>query len=291
MLESSPLEELGLRIWDWRARHQPRTRDDIPRLDRPAGWRPDFSAATVAAVRAARDAFAAELAAVDPGSLTADVIDHRLLSSLLDRVKWELDVLRAWQCQPRFYIDQALGTVFDALLRPGVDAARVLEVVRLLLAVPSILADGRSNLAGHAVAEFAQLAIDELADIDDRCADLTAALGAVAPTLAGEVRQAGEVAAEALLDFRDALIAGLPGMAHWQPVGSEQYQWFLTNVAVLPVHAGRIAGHRYGRTRPGDHPRATGARTSARASPSGARPARRHGGPGGPGGRTGAAGP
>ena len=242
MLESSPLTDLGLRIWDWRARHQPRTRDDIPRLDRPAGWRPDFSAATVDAIRAQRDAFAAELAALAPGTETADVVDRRLLSSLLDRVTWELDVVRAWECQPRFYIDQALGTVFDALLRPGVDPPRVLEVIRLLLAAPGILADGQANLAGHAVSEFAQLAIDELADIEVRVAALTAALRAVAPTLAGEARQAGEVATAALLDFRETLIAERPAMVSRQPVGSEQYQWFLTNVAVMPFTSASIVG-------------------------------------------------
>ncbi|SDO84438.1 Uncharacterized conserved protein, DUF885 familyt [Nakamurella panacisegetis] len=268
MHPSSPLEDLGLRIWDWRARHQPRTRDDIPRLDRPDGWRPDFSAATVAALRTQRNAFAAELAALDPGPQPADVIDHRLLSSLLDRVTWELDVVRAWQCQPRFYIDQALGTVFDTLLRPGVDAPRVLGVIRLLLAAPGILADGLDNLAEHSVAEFATLAIDELADIDRRCSALSVALGAAAPSLADEVRQAGAVAAEALLDFRGALIAGLPTMARWTPVGSEQYQWFLRRVAVMPFTPSELLavgtaeldraialeqierGRRYGRPRP-----------------------------------------
>ena len=32
------LDDLGTRFWAWRASQQPRTRDDIPRLDRPPGW-------------------------------------------------------------------------------------------------------------------------------------------------------------------------------------------------------------------------------------------------------------
>ena len=47
------------------------------------------------------------------------------------RVTWESEILRV-RGIPRFWIDQALGPVFDVLLRPGVDPARVTEVVRLL---------------------------------------------------------------------------------------------------------------------------------------------------------------
>ena len=38
------LDELSERFWAWRARQQPRTRDDIPRLDRPPGWLPEVDA-------------------------------------------------------------------------------------------------------------------------------------------------------------------------------------------------------------------------------------------------------
>ena len=35
-------------VWEWRARQQPSMGDDIPRLPRPPGWLPDFSAEAVA---------------------------------------------------------------------------------------------------------------------------------------------------------------------------------------------------------------------------------------------------
>ncbi len=228
------IEELGERIWQWRGRTQPRNRDDIPRLERPAGWLPDFSAAAVQQMREQRDAFAGELEALAPGAEIADIVDHRLLGSLLARVHWELDVLRSWQRQPRFYIDQALGTVFDALLRPGVDDDRVREVIRLLRAAPAVLATGRENLTGHAVAEFAALALEELRDIQTRCAALSEALTAIAPDRRDDLADATSTAARALEAFRDHLASAIPGMTAWQPVGAQQYQWFLREVAALP---------------------------------------------------------
>ena len=181
------LDELAAEFWSWRAHTQPRLRDDIPRLERPAGWVPDFSAAAVAAQRARRDAFAAQLSALAPAP-AADRVDARLLHSALSRVSWELDVVAAWQRQPRFYTDQTLGPVFDLLAVPGVDAARVAAVLAVLEAVGPGLAVARENLAGHAYAEFAQLAAAELDGIDFRLADLAIHLALVAPEHAGALR-------------------------------------------------------------------------------------------------------
>src|SRR5262249_3177110 len=47
------LTTLSERFWRWRAETQPFTGDDIPRIARPAGWVPDWSAAAVAKRRTA----------------------------------------------------------------------------------------------------------------------------------------------------------------------------------------------------------------------------------------------
>ncbi|MET3805802.1 hypothetical protein ABIB25_002806 [Nakamurella sp. UYEF19] len=231
---SAALEELGSRIWSWQIVHQPRNRDDIPRVERPAGWLPDFCAATVASIRDQRSAFADELAALDVGEDVSDLVDRRLLISLLARVEWELDVVRSWQRQPRFYLDQSIGTVFDALLRPGVDAERIREVVRLFSAAPGILATGRENLTGHAFAECAALALDELTDIEKRCAAVGAALAQIYPELGTAVTEAAGAAAAALVTFREWLVEQHPSMTPWVPVGAVAYQQFLRDVAVMP---------------------------------------------------------
>src|SRR5689334_7913313 len=95
------LDELSERFWAWRARQQPRTRDDIPRLVRPRGWRPEVEAALAVQRREELGAFAAELALIRPDEVP-DRVDHRLLRSALGRVLWESDVLRV-RGIPRFW--------------------------------------------------------------------------------------------------------------------------------------------------------------------------------------------
>ena len=229
------LDELGARFWAWRATQQPRARDDIPRLDRPAGWLPEVDAALVAPRRAEADAFASELAGLHPVEV-ADRVDHRLLRSALARVIWEQDHLRMREI-PRFWIDQSIGPVFDTLLRPGVDEARVREVLRLLSAVPETLSHAWPALSGRAAREFAVLAIDELDGIDARLDACAAALGTIG--LDAELHAAARDAGAALLDLRAALVDALPALAPARPVGPDRYAWFLREVAASPSAAPR----------------------------------------------------
>jgi hypothetical protein len=233
------LDALAADFWEWRAAEQPRSHDDIPRIERPAGWLPDFSAAAVERYRRERAGFEARLAAVDPGEDRAAAVDVRLLRSALARVRWELDVLRVHQRQPGFWVDQTLGCVFDLLTPPGVDAARLAEVRRFLAATAGLLDVGRECLAGHAVREFAALTVTELASVEDDVAAAVAALSALSP--AGwsaaddeELAAAGRQAGRALGQFRDVLAAALPELEPARPVGPEHFGWFLREVAVLP---------------------------------------------------------
>src|SRR5215472_8822982 len=161
------LDELAGSFWAWRARQQPRTRDDIPRLDRPAVWLPEVDPGVAERRRTELGAFQADLARIRPDQVP-DRVDHRLLRSAMARVTWESDILDV-RGIPRFWIDQALGPVFDVLLRPGVDAHRVAEVVRLLRAAPATLSQAPQAL-GTPAREFAELAVAELDGIGGRVA-------------------------------------------------------------------------------------------------------------------------
>ena len=115
---AAEVAELAADVWEWRARQQPAIGDDIPRLPRPAGWLPDFSAAAVAGARRRRDELAGALGARSTSATTTSPtqIDHRLIGSVLARVTWELDVLQSWRRDPIFHVHQALGPYFDLLL-------------------------------------------------------------------------------------------------------------------------------------------------------------------------------
>ena len=165
------IEEYADGFWAWRVRTQPRSSDDILRVTRPPGWLPEVGHAAIAAHRAQRDTFEpalAELEARVHGSGTvAERVDVRLLRSALNRVTWELDVLRTW-AQPATYVEAALGPVFDVLLPPGVDAARLAEVTRFLGNVPAVVAAAEEVLPGVAQAELVDLAVGSLDGVRGR---------------------------------------------------------------------------------------------------------------------------
>ncbi|HSR83558.1 MAG TPA: DUF885 family protein [Streptosporangiaceae bacterium] len=232
------LDQLAERFWAWRARQQPRTRDDIPRLDRPAGWLPEVDSVLATRRREELAAFQAALVRTRPVDV-ADQVDHRLLRSAMARVTWESEILQA-QRIPRYWIDQAIGPVFDALLRPGVDPARVAEVVRLLRAAPVTLGHAAAALSRPA-REFAELAVGELDGIEDRIGACTLALARIDPGAAAELRSAGTDAAAALTKFGADLAAAIPSLPGARPVGRSQYEWFLREVACVPLAVDDIA--------------------------------------------------
>ena len=47
LAKADDLQSLANDFWAWRAAEQPLSSDDIPRLDRPANWTPDWSPETV----------------------------------------------------------------------------------------------------------------------------------------------------------------------------------------------------------------------------------------------------
>ena len=232
------LDEFSARFWAWRARQQPRTRDDIPRLDRPRGWRPEVEAALAVQRQDELGAFAAELALIRPVEVP-DRVDHRLLRSAIGRVHWESNVLRV-RGIPRFWTDQALGPVFDALLRPGVDAARITEVIRLLRAVSGTLAHAPAALRAPA-REFARLAVAELDGIAARVEACAQALARIEPSAAAELAAAAAEAGGALEQFAGWLASRLDGLPPAVPVGRERYEWFLREVACVPLGVDEIA--------------------------------------------------
>ena len=225
------IDSFAAEFWAWRVRTQPRSSDDIPRVTRPAGWLPELGLAAVAAHRARRDEFDAALAELerDPADRpVADRVDLRLLRSAVNRVTWELDVLRTW-AQPMTYVEAALGTVFDALLPPRTD---VTEVARFLRNVPAVVAAAEEVLPGEARAELADIAIGALDGVRDRLAPLVAAF----PELSADV----SAAADALEHLRAWLVELRPGLAPWQPVGREAFDAFLRDVACIPMTAGDL---------------------------------------------------
>lgn len=225
----------------WRRETAPRTRDDLTRLPRPAGWLPDWRSERVASLRREMEDYAARLAAVPAPSregldLRRDVVDRYLVGSLLARVHFELDVVAAWRRDPWFYLDQSLGLVYDALLRPPpFTDERVDEVLSRLASVPATLEVGKENLRGACVTDFALLA---LRDSRQGASQLRAAMDALGRLLgapaAGALSRTADDAAEALERWRSHLEGHLAETVPFQPIGEEGLAYFLRHVALVP---------------------------------------------------------
>ncbi len=245
------LQELTEEFWAWRSRQAPRTRDDITRLARPPGWLPAWSAGDVGRVREQLAGFERRLAALPiappagrppqtdgptRGEAVARYVDARLLASALARVRFELDAVASWRRDAWFYLDQTIGTVFDALLTPPpFGEARVDELLGLLQSFGATLAAARENLAGCLADELARSAL-VVAPSAGR--DLTEALDALAAHLgspAGDAVGLAAVPAAAELDAFAAWLASESAVA--QPLGAPGravLERYLYDVALVP---------------------------------------------------------
>jgi hypothetical protein len=227
-------EKLGQDFWQWRAETQPASGDDIPRVTRPAGWVPDWSAESIARRRATLAELEKRWRALPVRSEVPAEVDRRLLGSALARVRWELEVVAGWRRNPLFYVDQA-ASLFDLLvIPPPFDAQRSRDVVRRLDAVPAILEAARANL-DQMRGPFVRVVLESLKDVRPRLSKMARALK---PLLAGDAARtlgpAADRAAGALESFRGWLEQRAKGLPEDTAVGREAYVFFLREVALVP---------------------------------------------------------
>ncbi len=235
-LSADPLDDLARDFWGWRAVHQPITGDDIPRIDRPADWTPDWSPQSIAQQREDLAVFEKRWKEMDSGRWPIPrQVDYRLIGSALARVGWELYVTRSWQRNPHFYIDQTLGAVFDRLLQPPpIDRIRSQEILARMSAIPRLTDDAKANL-DQTVRPFAERTISSLKDIRPRLMKAAAEIKPLLdPAAAAQFDAATAKAADALESFSQWLTVRLPSMSKGTAVGRKDYAFFLKNVALLP---------------------------------------------------------
>ena len=171
------LQALAAEFFEWRRVQQPVTGDDIPRVERPEAWVPDFSPEALDEYRGRHRAFLQALDQLDTeGWNIGDQVDAQLLKAAIERVHWELDVLKSPQRNPLFYLDQTLGSIFELLiLSSPITASRAENILLRLEHFPSTLKSARINL-DQAVRPFAEATIETLDGIDVRLLAVQAAL-------------------------------------------------------------------------------------------------------------------
>jgi hypothetical protein len=237
-LRDNELQQLSSDFWIWRAREQPFSFDDIPRLDRPAGWAADWSPSTVAKRRDELTAFERRWKALGSTSSDrsrAEVVDYLLVGSAIARARWELDYVRGWQRNPWFYLDQTLAAMFVILTPPPpFTEEHSAEIVRRVQAVPQIIADGEANLKEPS-RPLGELSVHELKDIRPRLEEMARQLKPLlTPGSAAQLDPAVQAAIQALEGYRSWLEQRLPTMSNNVAVGRDAYLFFLKHVAQLP---------------------------------------------------------
>ncbi|HEX4770678.1 MAG TPA: DUF885 family protein [Bryobacteraceae bacterium] len=230
------IDNVAADFWQWRAREQPVTTDDIPRLERPQSWVPNWSPDALALYRKQLTKFEQQLEAIQVASEpVAAQVDYRLLQSAVARVRWELEVLQLPQRDPAFYVDQTLGAYLASILPPPpFTPERSNELLTILDSIPATIQNAELNLS-DARAPFAQIALVQLTDCRTR---LQTSVEKIKPLLsadtAAKIDESAAGAIRALESYSQWLTTNLPKMREETAVGKDGYVFFLRQVAVLP---------------------------------------------------------
>jgi uncharacterized protein (DUF885 family) len=247
LVHADALDDLSADFWSWRASELPISTDDIPRLERPQGWVPAWSPATITKYQEQLKTFETRWQGIDASKWPVPKqVDYRLIGSALARVHWELNVLRSWQKNPNFYVDQTAGAYLNELLAPPpFDAARSRHILAILESIPVTLISAKANLTQPA-SPFARLAVSQLENVRPRMLSSIAALKPMLDkSVAPDIDAAAERAISALESYRTWLEQQLPSMPGDTAVGRDAYIFFLKNVALEPFTPEQLleAGH------------------------------------------------
>ena len=244
---SSNIQSLSREFWDWRTMTQPSTMDDIQRVERPDNWKPDFSPEALIRTNELYNSFSKRLKELDrTGWSRTDSVDFLCLRSAVERVNWEINVLRIPFTNPDFYIQQTLGALYERLIVPeSFNSVHVNNLISILESFPGNLSSARKNLSDPS-AQFALIALENLKDIGNKLIRVKEEIKKQTDNkfdLGLEKSFSGAISA--LEDYRKWLNEKLPAMKERVNIGREAYSYFLQNVALIPYSPEKIL--EYGR--------------------------------------------
>ena len=236
---------LSRSFFEWRRVQQPVAGDDIPRVERPHGWVPDWSPGAIEGYRADYAQYLAAVESLDSAEWTVpQQVDVRLLRAAVQRVHWELDILRSPHRNPLFYVQQTLGSLFELLiLSSPMDAERAENLVVRLEHIPETLKHARENLT-EPVRPFADATIATLDGIDERLRAVEKGLETEIPkNFKKRLHSSVSKAIKSLERYAKWLDSGREDMRLIFAIGPDSYAWFLANVALLPFTPDELLVH------------------------------------------------
>ena len=230
------IQKLAKEFFEWRAVTQPSTGDDIPRVERPDKWVPDFSQAALKSYRNKYLEFSNKLKNLTNNFWTlSDSVDYLLLHSAIERINWELNVLNLPERNPDFYVHQTIGAVFELLIiHSSMTRQRAENIILRLNSIYTTIEYAKHNLT-IPVAAFADIALDNLSDIRNNLYYMRDALNELFPAdLNAQLNSAVEQAALALENYVKWIQERRSSMQNNFIVGREGYEYFLKNIGLMP---------------------------------------------------------
>ncbi|TFB11389.1 DUF885 family protein [Candidatus Marinimicrobia bacterium MT.SAG.2] len=230
------LQSLAAEFFNWRSATQPAAGDDIPRVERPDNWVPDYSQEALLEIKTKYKEFTVRLEEIPKENWhVSDSVDYLILRSAVERVNWEFTVLNAPSRNPDFYVQQTLGAVFELLLiSTPMSEQRATNIIARLNSFLQTVEDAKTNLT-LPVASFTDIALGNLENIRKKLEATNDALMPLFPErLHEELGHASESAIKALEDYAIWLKMKHPEMTNDFSVGKEAYEYFLDNIALIP---------------------------------------------------------
>ena len=230
------LQSLAAEFFNWRSETQPAAGDDIPRVERPDSWVPDYSQEALLEIKTEYKEFIIRLEEIPKQNWhVSDSVDYLILRSAVERVNWEFTVLNAPSRNPDFYVQQTLGAVFELLLiSTPMTEQRAANIITILKSFSQTVEDAKTNLT-LPVASFTDIALGNLENIRKKLEATNDALMPLFPErLHEELGHASESAIKALEDYAIWLKMKHPEMTNDFSVGREGYKYFLDNIALIP---------------------------------------------------------
>ncbi len=176
-------------------------------------------------------------------------VDYLAVRAQMDLADFTLNVTKPWARDPGMYVDELQRLAYVELPLKG---GALTSYQARLQKIPAYLAQARVNL-DSVPADYADLAIHSLSNGDGvghgmpyRAVepeglvgwfdDLRGRAAAQQPELLPEI----DAARQAIASFRDWLVASRPTMTAQAGVGKPAYDWFLTNVRLMPYDSDEI---------------------------------------------------
>ena len=230
------LQNFGKEFFAWRTITQPITGDDIPRIERPNLWVPNYSPEAVKDYKKKYKEFKNRLKTIPQINWTrSDSVDYLLLRSAVERVNWELNILKLPESHPEFYVQQTIGSIFDLLyIASPFTEQRAKNLIVRLQAIPKTVADAKKNLTSP-IKPFAKVALFMLKNIREKLNITADALVKSNPNIwKSEFHKLIADASTAMEDYSSWLKNRLPNMTEKFNVGRDNYIYFLKNIALVP---------------------------------------------------------